>query len=60
MDLKVERYTISNLTQDELDLIYAALCHFPVDNPRYSEVFSLKEKFKPYQSTVLANGECKS
>ena len=60
MNLTVERYTIHNLTQDELDLIYAALCHFPVDNPRYSEVFLLKEKFRQYQSTFLANGECKS
>lgn len=59
MDLKVERYTISNLTQDELDLIYAALCCFTrrKPNPRCGEVLLLAEKFKPYQSTILANGE---
>ncbi len=58
MNLTVERYTIHNLTQNELDLIYAALCHFPADNPRCGEVFLLKEKFRQYQSTFLANGEC--
>lgn len=57
MELMVDRYTIHNLTQNELDLIYAALCQFPIDNPRCSEVFLLKEKFRQYQSTFLANGE---
>lgn len=57
MNLTVERYTIHNLTQNELDLIYAALCQFPIDNPRSGEVFLLKEKFRQYQSTVLANRE---
>jgi hypothetical protein len=62
MELKVEGYTIHNLTQDELDLIYAALCCFTrrKPNPRYEEVLLLAEKFKPYQSTVLANGKCDS
>ena len=57
MKLMVDRYTIHNLTQNELDLIYAALCHFPSDNPRCGEVFLLKEKFRQYQSTFLANRE---
>ena len=59
MELKVEGYTIHNLTQNELDFIYAALCCFTrrKPNPRYEEVRLLAEKFKPYQSTVLANGE---
>lgn len=59
MKLKVEHYTISDLTQDELDLIYAALCRFPKDNPepRCGDALTLAEKFRPYQSTVLANRE---
>jgi hypothetical protein len=59
MNLTVEGYTIHNLTQNELDLIYAALCCFTrrKPNPRYEEVLLLAEKFKPYQSTVLVNGE---
>ena len=58
MKLIVDRYTIHNLAQNELDLIYAALCHFPSDNPRCAiEVFLLKEKFRQYQSTFLANRE---
>ena len=62
MEIKVEGYTIHNLTQNDLDLIYAALCCFTrrKPNPRYEEVLLLAEKFKPYQSTVLANGECSS
>jgi hypothetical protein len=62
MEIKVEGYTIQNLTQNELDLIYAALCCFTrrKPNPRYEEVLLLAEKFKPYQSTVLANGERES
>lgn len=59
MNLTVESYTIHNLTQDELDLIYAALIRSTriKPNPRCEEVLLLAEKFKPYQSTVLANGE---
>ncbi len=59
MEIKVESYTIHNLTQNDLDLIYAALCCFSrrKPNPRYEEVLLLAEKFKPHQSTVLANGE---
>lgn len=62
MEIKVEGYTIHNLTQNELDLIYAALCCFTrrKPNPRYEEVLLLAEKFKPYQSTILANGERES
>ena len=59
MEIKVEKYTL-HVTQNELDLIYAALCHFPSDHPRCGEVFLLKEKFRQYQSTVLANGERES
>lgn len=57
MNLTVDSYTVHNLTQNELDVIYAALCQFPADNPRCGEVFLLKEKFRLYQSTVLANRE---
>lgn len=60
MNITVDSYTVRNLTQSELDLIYAALCHFPADNPRSGEVFLLKEKFRPYQSTFLTNKECES
>lgn len=59
MKLMVDSYTIHNLTQDELDLIYAALCCFTrrKPNPRCEEASLLAEKFKPYQSTILANME---
>ena len=59
MKLMVDSYTIHNLTQNELDLIYAALCCFTrrKPNPRCDEVLLLAEKFKPYQSTILANKE---
>ena len=57
MNFMVESYTVRNLTQNELDLIYVALCHFPDDNPRCYDAFLLKEKIRLYQSTVLANRE---
>ena|GEM_PF-6559446 len=59
MKLMVNSYTIHNLTQNELDLIYAALCCFTrrKPNPRCDEVLLLAEKFKPYQSAILANKE---
>ncbi len=60
MNITVESYTIHNLTQNELDLIYTALCRFPSDNPRCYDAFLLKEKIGLYHSTVLANRERES
>lgn len=56
----IHSYTIHNLTKNELDVIYAALRHFPSDNPRCYEAFLLQEKIGQYQSTVLANRERES
>lgn len=45
MEINVESYSITGLTQKEFDLIFTAICHFPTNHPRSSEVFNLLDKF---------------
>lgn len=56
MKINVESYSINGLTQREFDLIYTAMCHFPTNHPRSSEVFGLLDKFATV-ATVMGRAD---
>lgn len=45
MKINVERYSITDLTQEEINLLVTAICHFPTNHAKSSEVFALLDKF---------------
>ena len=57
MKINVDSYSINGLTQKELDLIYTAICHFPTNHPRSSEVFDLLDKFATVADVMWEGSE---